>query len=132
MVNHSFYFLPDTPPKPPTLLLTNTSSPRTDLISCPIGQKLCLDFPETPQAKCLDLPEMGRKRLLRHVDYRKVQNAKRDALIGIVRIFEQMLAKDLSYVPGTVLGDLKSLRDDLGEPMTVNKLAKNALETWSR
>lgn len=62
--------------------------------------------------------------------YRTIHNAKRDALIGVVRVFEQMQAKDIRYIGKDILDTLERLRADQSQPLTVQWQANEALKTW--
>lgn len=68
----------------------------------------------------------------RHATYRVVQDAKREALIGIVRCFEQMLAMDIGCIGPDVQSTLIALRKDESQPLSVQWQANHALETWDR
>ncbi|KAG8853767.1 hypothetical protein FRB96_008022 [Tulasnella sp. 330] len=69
---------------------------------------------------------------LGHRDYRVIQNAKRDALIAVVRIFEQIMAKDVSCVGAEVMSGLEQLSKDEAQPLAVQWQANEALQQWER
>ncbi|KAG8852230.1 hypothetical protein FRB96_008876 [Tulasnella sp. 330] len=62
--------------------------------------------------------------------YRVVQGAKRDAVTGVYRCFEQMSARDVKHVEWRVFDMLEDLMMDEDQPLTVQDLARIALETW--
>lgn len=78
------------------------------------------------QVAALPLPEEA------NAKYRVVQDAKREALIGIVRCFEQMLAMDIGCIGPEVQMTLNTLRCDESQPLSVQWQANKAIETWDR
>lgn len=68
----------------------------------------------------------------RHSEYRDISRAKTDALVGLTRCFEQMLARDTVYVERMLRPVLRSLADDRNLPMTVQWQAARALEGWNK
>lgn len=64
--------------------------------------------------------------------YRSKHAAKRDALISIMRVFEQMQVKEIACVGRDVFDTLENLKADDTQPMMVQALASKALETWDR
>ncbi|KAG8981522.1 hypothetical protein FRB93_008578 [Tulasnella sp. JGI-2019a] len=69
---------------------------------------------------------------LGHRDYRVIHVEKRDALITVVRIFEQMMAKDVQCIGADIPSSLKSLVNDTSQPLSVQWQAKTALQWWNR
>ncbi|KAG9024278.1 hypothetical protein FRB95_011722 [Tulasnella sp. JGI-2019a] len=69
---------------------------------------------------------------LGHREYRVIHGAKRDALITVVRIFEQIMAKDLHYIGADVPSSLRIIADDTKLPWSVQWQAKTALKWWNR
>jgi len=65
-----------------------------------------------------------------HSTFRLVKREKRDALIGIVRLFEQMSPADAGCVGIDVLVILQNLRDDTDQLASVQSLAGEALRVW--
>lgn len=72
----------------------------------------------------LPLPDLA------HATFRKVQEAKRDALTGMMRCFEQVSAEDRKLIPERLLGVLRSLATDETQPMLTQRLAHVALLKW--
>lgn len=69
---------------------------------------------------------------LRDKLYHCVYHAKRDSLVGMVRVFEQMLAKDTGHVSRATATTLRTLEADMTQPVTISMLAGDALEAWNR
>lgn len=69
---------------------------------------------------------------LRHPNYRAIYEAKRDSIIGIRRVFEQMLLNDVPYVPWTTLDTLERLKTNPNDPYTLERLSADALGIWDR
>lgn len=67
---------------------------------------------------------------LGHPNYRKVQEAKRDALVAIVRALEQISTEDMSGIDTTVVEIFRRLATDEAEPLSVQWQAEAALKTW--
>ncbi|KAG9031563.1 hypothetical protein FRB95_002557 [Tulasnella sp. JGI-2019a] len=65
-----------------------------------------------------------------HNRYREVQGAKRDAVTGILKCFEQLSVKDVKYIGWDVFATLEELIRDEAQPFAVQGLAKIALEAW--
>jgi len=61
-----------------------------------------------------------------------VRDAKREACIGIMRCFEQLLAKDIAFIKPDVFIVLQRLKRDPDQPLSVQFAANQALETWDR
>ncbi|KAG8988809.1 hypothetical protein FRB93_003962 [Tulasnella sp. JGI-2019a] len=62
--------------------------------------------------------------------YRVVQGAKRDAVTGVLRCFEQMPQADSCYIKWEVFDTLEKLIRDEAQPLPVQDIAKIALRTW--
>ncbi|KAG9000044.1 hypothetical protein FRB94_005673 [Tulasnella sp. JGI-2019a] len=62
--------------------------------------------------------------------YRVVQEAKRDAVTGILRCFEQMSRTDSNIIGWKVFHVLEKLVRDEAQPLPVQDTAKIALRTW--
>ncbi|KAG8881827.1 hypothetical protein FRB97_009092 [Tulasnella sp. 331] len=67
-----------------------------------------------------------------HALFRVVQGAKRDAVTGVLRCFEQMSVRDVSHIKWRIFSLLKQLMDDEFQPLAVQDLAKAALDTWDK
>ncbi|KAG8989914.1 hypothetical protein FRB94_013889 [Tulasnella sp. JGI-2019a] len=74
----------------------------------------------------LELPD------LRDSLYRVVQGAKRDAVTGILRCFEQMPQTAPGHVVDDVFDTLRWLIEDEAQPMSVQHIARTALDTWNQ
>jgi len=59
-----------------------------------------------------------------------VHRAKRDALTGIMRCFQEMLAVDVGCVGPEVLEGLECLEADTHLPVTIQWQARNTLDAW--
>lgn len=69
---------------------------------------------------------------MRDAKYRTRYEAKRDAVIGIGRCFEQMQAKDMRYVGMDVLAALEELRNDERVGESTRFGAGSALDKWNQ
>lgn len=65
-----------------------------------------------------------------HSTFRDVEDRKRDALIGVIWCFEQMLVKDIARIGWGVFDALKRLKANAGEPLAIQWQAGNALQRW--
>ncbi|KAG9028462.1 hypothetical protein FRB95_006494 [Tulasnella sp. JGI-2019a] len=64
--------------------------------------------------------------------YRVVQDAKRDAVTGVLRCFEQIPQTDSGYIGWRVFDMLEQLITDEAQPLPVQDIAKIALRTWDQ
>lgn len=68
----------------------------------------------------------------RHPKYRDICRVKVDALTGLARCFEQILARDIACVRADVAEILGGLIDDENMPMLVQATAAWAIQVWNR
>ncbi|KAG8980937.1 hypothetical protein FRB94_009318 [Tulasnella sp. JGI-2019a] len=64
--------------------------------------------------------------------YRVVQEAKRDAVTGVLRCFEQISQADSGNIGWGVFDALEQLIRDQAQPLPVQDIAKIALRTWDQ
>lgn len=74
------------------------------------------------------LPPLGNP----HPSYTIVEDAKRDALVGILWCFEQMLAKDIACVGWEVIAALVRLESSAVESFPTQWQAGECLKRWDR